>query len=77
MKLYSYIWNERGTSKEQGGNKTLDIALGWKEDDDKQHTKYPYPIENRIQLTFYRSVEGEIVLRIGGNNRIRVEDKRK
>lgn len=74
MKFYTYIWNERGTSKEQGANKTLDIVLAYTED----RIKFvDAPTEDRLFLRFYRSTEGEIVLSIRGNNRVRVEDKRK
>lgn len=69
MKFYSYIWNERGTSKELGARETLDIALAWGEE--------VFHPQNRVYLSFYRSTEGEIVLSIKGNNRVRVEDKRR
>jgi len=72
MKFYSYIWNERGTSKEQGANETLDIVLAYTEDKFAEA-----PTKDRLSLRFYRSIEGEIVLSIRGNNRIRIEDKRK
>ena len=93
MKLYSYIWNERGTSKEQGANEYLEIVLAHEELEDKkvrqldgvEVTFHPTlgkaiiydPSLNRLRLRFYRSIEGEIVLCIKGTNRIRVEDKRR
>ena len=73
MKLYSWVSNERGTVKTQGGHKRIVFTLDYEEkgqdwrDNDSEHS---------LILTFVLDDTGKPVLYVRGNKSYEMIDKR-
>jgi len=73
MKLYSWIGNERGTGKTQGGNKVIEFGLDYEENgqDWKCNTS-----EHELHLKYMLDENGKPVIYIWGNKNYQVIDRR-
>ena len=73
MKLYSWVKNERGIGKKQGGHKNLEITLEYEETGQSWECNSSEH-ELRVRFTL---IDGTPHLAIMGNEKVVVEDYRK
>ena len=73
MKLYSWIQNEQGISKTQGGNKAIEFSIDYEENGQDYRCNTS---EHQLTLKFMLDEKGKPVIYIWGNKNYQVVDKR-
>ena len=73
MKLYSWIQNEGGISKTQGGNKAIEFTLEYEEGGQDWRCN---PSNHELHLKYMLDENGKPTIYIWGNKEFKVVDNR-